>query len=184
MELRGKTLGIIGFGRIGKAIGRIGRRGFDMNVLYHDTFRFEEAERDIGAVRVGLEELLAQSDLVSINLPMVPATKGVIGAREFGLMKKTALVINLARGPIWDEEALYDALKRGKIAGAGADVFEVEPSSNDLPLLQLENFIGTPHMAAHTEEALKRMSLVAVDILRVLEGKDPVYPVNRPVVQG
>ena len=179
-ELHGKTLGILGFGRIGKAIGRIGHHGFEMKILYHDAFRFEEMEKEIGAVKLSLEELLARSDFVSVNLPMLPATKGVLGAKEFGLMKKTAYVINLARGPIWDERALFQALKEGKIAGAGSDVYEVEPASKDLPLLQLDNFFGTPHMAAHTEEALRRMSLVAVDVLRVLEGKKPVYPVNRP----
>jgi len=179
-ELHGKTLGILGFGRIGKAIGRTAYHGFDMKVLYFDAFRFEEMEKEIGAVKLGLAEVLAQSDFVSVNLPMLPTTKGVLGAREFGLMKRTAYILNLARGPIWDEKALYSALKEGKIAGAGADVYEVEPSSKELPLLQLDNFIGTPHMAAHTEEALRRMSRVAVDILRVLEGKEPVYPVNRP----
>ena len=179
-ELHGKTLGILGFGRIGKAIGRTAYHGFDMKVLYFDAFRFEEMEKEIGAVKLGLAEVLAQSDFVSVNLPMLPTTKGVLGAREFGLMKRTAYILNLARGPIWDEKALYSALKEGKIAGAGADVYEVEPSSKELPLLQFDNFIGTPHMAAHTDEALRRMSRVAVDILRVLEGKEPVYPVNRP----
>lgn len=179
-ELHGKTLGILGFGRIGKAIGRTAYHGFQMKVLYYDAVRFEEVEKEISAVKVGLEEILSQSDFVSVNLPMLPETKGVLGAREFGLMKKTAFVLNLARGPIWDEKALCSALREGKIAGAGADVFEVEPSSKNHPLLQFENFIGTPHMAAHTEEALKRMSLVAEDILRVLEGKEPIYPVNRP----
>ncbi|OGP87060.1 MAG: hydroxyacid dehydrogenase [Deltaproteobacteria bacterium RBG_16_48_10] len=179
-ELHGKTLGILGFGRIGKTIGRIGHQGFNMKILYYDVLRFEELEKEIEAARVSLEELLAQSDFVSVNLPMLPSTKGILGAREFGLMKKTAHVINLARGPIWDEKALYKALKEGKIAGAGADVYEVEPATKDHPLLQFENFIGTPHMAAHTEEALKRMSRVAVDILRVLDGNEPIYPVNRP----
>ncbi len=178
-ELHGKTLGILGFGRIGKAIGRIGHHGFDMRILYHDALRFEETEKEIGARKVSLEELLSQSDFVSVNLPMLPETRGVLGSREFGLMKKTAFVLNLARGPIWDEKALSTALREGKIAGAGTDVFEVEPSSKDHPLLQFENFIGTPHMAAHTDEALKRMSLVAEDVLRVLEGKEPFYPVNR-----
>jgi D-3-phosphoglycerate dehydrogenase len=95
-------------------------------------------------------------------------------------MKPTAFIINVARGPIWDEKALYHVLKERRIAGAGSDVFEVEPATKDHPLFQLENFIGTPHMAAHTDEALRRMSRVAVDIVRVLEGKKPVYPVNRP----
>ncbi len=179
-ELHGKTLGILGFGRIGKAIGRTAYHGFDMKILYYDAFRFEEMEKEIGAVKLSLEELLGRSDFVSVNLPMLPETKGVLGAREFGLMKKTAYVLNLARGPIWDEKALYSALKEGRIAGAGTDVYEVEPPPKDLSLLDLDNFIGTPHMAAHTEEALSRMSRVATDILRVLEGKEPVYPVNRP----
>lgn len=183
-ELHGKTLGILGFGRIGKAIGRIGFRGFDMKVLYYDAIRFEEMEREIGAVKVSLEEVLSQSDYISINLPMLPATKGIVGERELRMMKPTAYIINLARGPIWDEKALYRVLKEGRIAGAGADVFEVEPASNDHPLLELENFFGTPHMAAHTEEALKRMSLVAEDVLRVLEGKRPLHPVNQPQWKG
>lgn len=180
-ELHGKTLGILGFGRIGKAVGRIGSKGFNMNVLYYDAVRYEEMEKEIGAVKVGLEQVMSGSDFISINLPMLPVTKGLIGEREFGMMRPTAYIINLARGPIWDEKALYKILKEGKIAGAGADVFEVEPASKEHPLLQLENFVGTPHSAAHTEEALRRMSLVAEDILRVLEGKGPVYPVNKPV---
>jgi len=180
-ELHGKTLGILGFGRIGKAIGRIGRQGFDMEILYYDVLRFEEAEREIHAKKVSMEEVLSRSDFVSVNLPMLPSTKGILGVREFGLMKPTACIINVARGPIWDEKALYSALKEGKIAGAGSDVFEVEPASKDHPLLEFDNFVCTPHMAAHTEEALKRMSRVAVDVLRVLDGKEPIYPVNRPV---
>ncbi len=179
-ELHGKTLGILGFGRIGKSIGRIGYYGFRMKILYYDALRFEEVEKEIGAVKASLEEILSQSDLISVNLPLVPGTKGLIGERELKMMKPTAYILNLARGPIWDEKALYRVLKEGRIAGAAADVFEVEPASKDHPLLELENFIGTPHMAAHTEEALKRMSLVAEDVLRVLEGKEPVHPVNRP----
>jgi len=179
-ELHGKTLGILGFGRIGKAVGRIGYRGFDMKVLYYDALRYEEAEKEIHAVKQSLEEVLSQCDYISINLPMLPATKGLIKEREFKMMKPTAYIINLARGPIWDEKALYNVLKEGRIAGAASDVYEVEPATKDHPLLQLENFIGTPHMAAHTEEALKRMSLVAEDVIRVLEGKTPLHPVNQP----
>jgi D-3-phosphoglycerate dehydrogenase len=152
-----------------------------MKVLYYDAVRYEEVEKDIKAEKVSLEELLIQSDYISINLPMLPATKGLLKAREFELMKPSAYIINLARGPIWDEKALYAVLKEGKIAGAGSDVYEVEPATKDHPLFQLENFIGTPHMASHTDEALRRMSLVAEDVVRVLDGKTPVYPVN-PVV--
>ncbi len=181
-ELHGKTLGILGFGRIGRAVGRIGYKGFDMKVLYYDAVRYQEMEEEIKAEKVSLEDLLTQSDYVSINLPMLPATKGLLKGREFELMKPSAYIINLARGPIWDEKALYAVLKEGKIAGAGSDVYEVEPAMKDHPLLQLENFIGTPHMAAHTDEALRRMSLVAEDIIRVLKGEIPLHPVNPVVV--
>ena len=179
-ELHGKTLGILGFGRIGRAVGRIGHKGFDMKVLYYDALRYEETEKELNAKKVSLEEVVSQSDYISVNLPMLPETKGLLGEREFGLMKPSAFIINLARGPIWDEKALHRVLKEKKIAGAGSDVYEVEPAAKGHPLFDLENFVGTPHMAAHTEEALKRMSMVAVDIVRVLEGKEPVYPVNGP----
>jgi len=178
-ELHGKTLGILGFGRIGRAVGRIGYKGFDMKVLYYDAVRYEEVEREIKAVKASLEEVLSKSDYVSINLPMLPTTKGLLKGREFELMKPSAYIINLARGPIWDEKTLYSALKEGRIAGAASDVYEVEPATNH-PFLQLENFIGTPHMAAHTDEALRRMSLVAEDIIRVLKGEIPLHPVNQP----
>ena len=179
-ELHGKTLGILGFGRIGRAVGRIGYKGFDMKVLYYDAVRYEEVEREIKAVKASLEEVLSKSDYVSINLPMLPTTKGLLKGREFELMKPSAYIINLARGPIWDEKTLYSALKEGRIAGAASDVYEVEPATKDHPFLQLENFIGTPHMAAHTDEALRRMSLVAEDIIRVLKGEIPLHPVNQP----
>jgi len=179
-DLHGKTLGILGFGQIGKEIGRIGYKGFDMKILYYDVVRYEEAEKEVKAKRLGLDELLSQSDFVSINLPLVPETKGLLTERFFGLMKSSAFIINVARGPLWDEKALYRALKEGKIAGAASDVFEVEPATKDHPLFQLKNFIGTPHMGARTEEALERMSLVAVDVLRILEGKKPIHPVNTP----
>jgi D-3-phosphoglycerate dehydrogenase len=165
-------------GRIGKEIGRIGHYGFGMKIFYYDTVQYKEVEEEIKAQKVSLEELLPRSDYISINLPMLPSTKRLLREREFALMKPSAYMINLARGPIWDEKDLYTILRNGKIAGAASDVFEAEPAAKDHPLLALENFIGTPHMAAHTEEALKRMSQVAVDILRVLEGKKPLYPVN------
>jgi D-3-phosphoglycerate dehydrogenase len=179
-ELYGKTLGILGFGRIGRAVGRIGHKGFAMKVLYYDALKYEEAEKELDAKKVSLEEVVSQSDYISINLPMQPETKGLLGEREFGLMKPSAFIINLARGPIWDEKALHKVLKEKRVAGAGSDVYEAEPATKGHPLFDLENFFGTPHMAAHTEEALKRMSMVAVDIVRVLEGKEPVYPVNGP----
>jgi D-3-phosphoglycerate dehydrogenase len=151
-----------------------------MKVLYYDALRYEEMEKELNAKKVSLGEVLSQSDYISINLPMLQETKGLLGEREFGLMKPSAFIINLARGPIWDEKGLYKILKGKKIAGAGSDVYEVEPAAKGHPLFDLENFVGTPHMAAHTEEALRRMSLVAEDVIRVLEGKAPVHPVNKP----
>jgi D-3-phosphoglycerate dehydrogenase len=151
-----------------------------MKVVYYDAVRYQEMEEEIKAEKVSLEELLMQSDYISINLPMLPVTKGLLEGREFKLMKPSAYIINLARGPIWDEKALYVALKEGKIAGAASDVYEVEPAAKEHPLFQLENFVGTPHMAAHTHEALRRMSLVAEDVIRVLEGQTPLHPVNQP----
>jgi D-3-phosphoglycerate dehydrogenase len=177
-ELHGKTLGILGFGRVGRAVGRIGHNGFDMKVLYYDAVRYEEMEKEIKAEKMDMEDLLSLSDYISINLPMLSATRGLLGEREFARMKPSAYIVNLARGPIWDEKALCAALKGGKIAGAGADVFEVEPIPGDHPLLRLDNFVATPHIAAFTEEALKRMSHVAEDVLRVLEGEKPLHPVN------
>jgi len=180
-DLKGKTLGILGFGRVGKSVGRIGHNGFNMNVLYYDLIQYKEAEEEIKARKVGLDELLSRSDFVSINLPLSPETRGLIGEKELTLLKPTAYIINVARGPIWDEKALYAMLKQGKIAGAGADVFAMEPATKDHPLFQVDNFIGTPHMAASTDEALRRMSLVAEDIVRVLDGKAPHHPVNSVV---
>lgn len=182
-ELRGKTLGILGFGRIGKAIAHIGHKGFGMKILYYDSVRYEAMEKEVNALKMGLDEVLSKSDFISINLPLLPETRGLIGARELGLLKPTAFILNLARGPIWDEKALESVLRNDKIAGAASDVFAVEPATKDHPLLKLDNFIATPHMAAHTEEALKRMSLVALDIIRVLEGGAPKYPVNQPRIK-
>src|SRR4030043_561231 len=122
-ELHGKTLGILGFGRIGKTVARMGYKGFEMKILYYDTVRYAEVEEEIKASKVSLDDLLSESDYVSINLPMLPETKGLIQEKEFGLLKPTAYIINLARGSIWDEKALYHVLKERKIAGAGSDVF-------------------------------------------------------------
>jgi D-3-phosphoglycerate dehydrogenase len=182
-ELHGKILGILGFGRIGKAAGRIGAGGFDMKILYHDIIRYEEAERELNARKLPIEEVLSVSDYVSIHLPETPETRGLIGERELRLMKPTAFIFNMARGRLWDERALQQVLKEERIAGAGSDVFEVEPVPADHPLLRMNNFIGTPHTGARTEEALKRMSRVALDILRVFDGMKPLYPVNHPSKQ-
>lgn len=180
-ELHGKTLGILGFGRIGQQTARICCQGFEMKVLYFDVRAFPDMEQTLGARRVGIEELFASADLISVNLPLLPQTRHLVNEKLLRLMKPTAYVINMARGPIWNEQDLFRALKEGWIAGAASDVFEEEPPPSDSPLLALENFVATPHSAAHTEESLIRMSLVASDILKVLDGQEPEFPVPEEV---
>jgi D-3-phosphoglycerate dehydrogenase len=176
-ELRGRTLGLIGMGRIGGRVAEICHLAFSMPVLYHDIVTYPLAKERLGARKLPLDDVLAQADYVSVHLPLLPATQGLIGREQFGLMKKGTVFINTARGPIVDEVALLAALNSGHLAGAGLDVYAIEPVVADNPLLKLENVVLTPHMAAHTDDALQAMSLVAEDVLCVLEGQEPVYRV-------
>lgn len=180
-ELHGKTLGILGLGRIGLQTARLCKMGLDMRILYFDVRDFPEAEKALGAKRVEIQELFSEADLVAIHLPLVSQTHHLVGRNLLKLMKPTAYIVNLARGPIWNEEDLAEALQQGWIAGAASDVFEEEPPPQGHPLLGMKNFLATPHSAAHTEESLIRMSLVAQDILRVLDGKPPEFPVPEEV---
>jgi D-3-phosphoglycerate dehydrogenase len=176
-ELRGKILGILGCGRIGQQTARICHYGFAMPVVYYDVIDYPRVESELGAVRADIEEVCRRADFVSINLPMLPGTRGKINADLIRHMKPSAFLINMARGPIWNEADVLDALKSGRIAGAGSDVFESEPALQDNPLFAMDNFVGTPHMSAHTDEGMSRMSLVASDVLAVLEGRKPEFPV-------
>jgi D-3-phosphoglycerate dehydrogenase len=177
-EMRGRTLGVVGFGRVGQSTARICHHGFGMPVLYYGRRPAPPgAEAECGARRAGLEELLAASDYVSLNLPLTDETRHLIGREQIRLMKPTACLLNLGRGPLWDEAAVLEALERGWIFGAGSDVYETEPAPADHPLFRHGRFVGTPHMSAHTEEAMERMSLVAEDVLAVLEGREPRWPV-------
>jgi D-3-phosphoglycerate dehydrogenase len=176
-ELRGRTLGLVGMGRIGGRVAEICNLGFGMPILYHDVIHYPEAEQRLGARKLPLNEVLAQADYVSVHVPLLPQTRGLIGHKEFALMKRGSIFINTARGPVVDEGALLEALVGGHLAGAGLDVYSEEPIGRDHPLLGRENVVLTPHMAAHTEDALRAMSLVAEDVLRVLEGQEPVYRV-------
>lgn len=176
-ELYGKTLGVAGFGRIGKQTARICRTGFGMSVLYHDVISFPEVEEELAARRVDLRSLFREADFISINMPLLPQTRGMVNADLLKLMKPTAFLINMARGPLWNEADVVRALRENWIAGVGSDVFEEEPSPADNPLFQMDNFVGTPHMAAHTDEGMLRMSMVSRDILAVLEGRKPEFPV-------
>ncbi len=177
-ELFGKTLGVLGFGRIGQRIARICHNGFSMNVLYYDTICYPEAELQLKAKKVPKETLFSTSDFISINLPFLPETRHFVNGELLGMMKPSAFLINMARGTIWKEEDVIKALAEKRIAGVGSDVYENEPITGDHPFWSMDNFVGTPHMSAHSEEAMIRMSMVAKDVLTVLEGGEPEFPVK------
>lgn len=176
-ELFGKVLGIAGFGRIGKQTARICHKGFGMSVLYSDVVNFPAEEKELNAIRVELKELFTKADFISINLPLLPQTRGLINIDLLAIMKHTAFLINMARGQVWNEADVVKMLREDRIAGVGSDVYEQEPASPENPLLGMENFVGTPHMSAHTEESMIAMSMVAHDVMAVLEGRDPEFPV-------
>lgn len=176
-ELYGKTLGILGLGRIGQQTAHICRHGFNMEIIYYDQMDYAAAEAELNAKRVDATTLFKNADFISINLPLLPETRHFVNAELLNLMQPSAFLINMARGPIWNEADVVKALQDNRIAGAGSDVYEVEPIRPDNPLLKLDNFVGTPHMSAHTEEGMIRMSMVAKDVLAVLEGREPEFPV-------
>jgi D-3-phosphoglycerate dehydrogenase len=180
IEVQGKTLGLIGFGKISQRLAAMAHFGFDMPILYHDILAYPEAETRLGARRQSLAEVLVQSDFVSLHTPLVRETQGMINEAALRSMKRTAFLINSARGPVVDQAALIRALQEGWIAGAGLDVYDPEPLPKDSPLLKMENVVLSPHMAAHTDEALYRMAMVVTDVLAVIEGRKPEYPVPPP----
>jgi glyoxylate reductase len=180
----GKTLGLVGVGGIGRAVARRAK-GFAMRIVYHDPRPVPNDEaRELGLTRMPLDEVLARSDFVSIHASLTPETRHLIGAREIGLMKPTAYLINAARGPIVVEEALVDALAERRIAGAGLDVFESEPHVSP-KLLGMPNAVFTPHVGSAVTEVREAMANVVVDnILAVLDGKRPPNCWNPEVYAG
>jgi glyoxylate reductase len=177
-DVYGKTLGILGFGRIGRAVARRAR-GFNMRVLYHDTVRCEAAvEREVGASYADQETVLRESDFVSLHTLFVPETRHLINERTLRHMKKTAILVNAARGPIVDEAALVRALSEGWIAGAGLDVFEEEPKIHP-GLPPLKNVVLAPHIASASFDTRLAMATLAVrNCLAVLDGKPAITPVS------
>ena len=183
VELEDKKLGVIGLGRIGSELAHKCKIAFNMDIIVYDPYVPKEKADRLGYTKVEkLDEVLRESDYVVICVPLTKETANLIEAKELGLMKASAFLINSSRGGIVDEAALYDHLVKGKIAGAALDVFAQEPPSSDHPLLGLDNFIATPHIGGMTEEAMRRMAItVAEEILRVLHGERPKYPVNPQV---
>jgi len=174
VDLQTKTLGIVGLGRIGFQVAKRAH-AFDMKLLYTDVVSQKDAEAEFGAKRVSLTELLQEADFVTLHVPLIEETRGLIGKKELDLMKPTAYLINTSRGVVIDQKALFAALHEGRIRGAGLDVFDPEPAPLDEPLLTLPNVILAPHMASATVETRRRMAMSCVDeIIRILRGERPV----------
>jgi phosphoglycerate dehydrogenase-like enzyme len=177
-ELKGKVLGLVGFGNTGRRVAEIASLGIGMRIVYHDLVERPDAEKALGARRLPLDEVLSASDFVSVHVILGPATRNLIDARALGLMKPGAFLVNLARGPVVDEAALVDALRSGRLAGAGLDVYQVEPPGKSNPLLSLPNVVLTPHVGGASIEGKHGCSMVVLDILRVLRGEEPVHAVS------
>jgi len=172
--LEEKTVGIVGLGRIGQAVAKR-LRGWDCELVYHDVIDIEpDVEEQLNVTKLPFDELLAVSDVVTLHVPLEPTTKGMMSTREFGLMKKTAMLINACRGPVVDEAALVQALRDGEIAGAGLDVLEQEPTPVDNPLFEFDNVIVTPHLASRAIESMYTSTEFAIaNVSRVARGEDP-----------
>ncbi|MEK7595640.1 MAG: D-glycerate dehydrogenase [Patescibacteria group bacterium] len=181
-KIYGKTLGIIGLGRIGHYVAKICANGFDMKILYYDVSRDDKFENEFKALYCALDDLLEKSDFISVHVPLLPSTHHLIGEREFKKMKPTAVLVNTSRGPVVDEYALVRALKEKWIEGAGIDVFEFEPKIAE-GLAQLDNIVVTPHIASATHEARIEMARLASQGLMsvLLDKKLPENTVNKDV---
>jgi glyoxylate reductase len=183
-DVHGATIGVVGAGRIGYAVAKRAK-GFDMNILFYDIDPARtEIEKNLGGKKVDLDTLLKESDFVTLHPPLMKETHHLINAEKLKLMKKTAYLINNSRGPVVDEKALYEALKKGQIAGAGLDVFEQEPPSLDNPLLKLDNVVVAPHISSASLETRSKMSeMVADNLVAFFQGKKPANLVNTDVLK-
>jgi glyoxylate reductase len=183
-DVHGRVLGVVGFGRIGRAVARRAL-GFGMPVLYHGRTRApEEVEMELRAEYRALDHLLGEADFVTLHVSLTPASRHLIGAEQLALMRPTAVLVNASRGPVVDESALVEALRERRIAAAAMDVFEREPEIHP-GLRELENVVIVPHLGSATVEARSAMaSLAAENLLRALEGRLPPSPVNPEVWEG
>lgn len=181
-DVHHKTLGIIGLGRIGEEIVHRAHHGFHMDILYHTRSQKKEAEEKYGAIHCSLDELLKKSDFIVLMVPLTSSTKGMIGKREFSLMKETSIFINMSRGQNVIEEDLIAALKNRQIRGAGLDVFNPEPIAADNPLIHMDNVVATPHIGSSTYATELKMSRLAVkNVLTGLRGEKPANLLNEDV---
>ncbi len=183
VDLDGKTLGLVGVGRIGSMVARRAAAAFNMKVIAFDPYITPEKGREMGVTLVSTsDDIFRQADVVSLHTPLTPETRGFVNAARLRLMKPTAFLINFSRGEVVDEKALYQALKTGVIAGAAIDVFDPEPPLNDNPLFELDNIILSPHSAALTQECVIRMATGAAEgVVEVLTGRPPQFVVNPDV---
>ena len=180
MELNAKTLGIIGLGRIGTRVTKRAR-GFEMDVIAYDPYIPASVFESVGAEKVTLDELLQRADIITVHTPLTDETKGILGATEIAKMKDGVVLLNIARGGIYEEQALADALNSGKVAGAAIDVYEQEPPTKDHPLLNAKNIILSPHIGANTLEAQDRVARVTAEmVVEALRGSIFVSAVNLP----
>jgi len=177
LELPGKTVGLIGMGFVGQRTAHR-LRGFDMHVLGYDPYVKQEAVSDLGVTMVDMDTLLAEADYVSLHVPVLPSTRGMFGAREFGLMKPSAFFINTARAALVDEAAMVDALTDRKIAGAALDVFHTEPLPSDYPLLKLPNVIALPHLGGATFEVADHHAQIAYESIQGFLSGSPINVQN------
>ncbi|CEP69388.1 D-isomer specific 2-hydroxyacid dehydrogenase,catalytic domain [Moorella glycerini] len=183
IELWNKTIGIIGLGKIGKAVA-LRAKGFQMRILAFDSYPDRDFITRERIELVSLEELLSQADFISLHLPATPETRGLIGAKELALTKSGAILVNTSRGDIVDEAALYTALKEGRLGGAGLDVFNIEPPDTSSPLFELPNVVVSPHSGAHTVEAINKMGTIAAqNVVNVLNGIPPIAILNPKVLR-
>lgn len=178
MELKGKTIGIMGLGAIGKVVARCAK-GFEMNVIAYDPFINEAYCKENNITVCTFDEVVEQADVISLHLPLLDSTKHMINKDAISKMKPTTILINTSRGGIIDEDAAYEALKAGKLGGLGLDAFEIEPPTGS-PLFELDNVVVTPHTGAHTKEATDNMANAAIkNLIDVLSGKECPYIVNK-----
>ncbi|HEV2296201.1 MAG TPA: NAD(P)-dependent oxidoreductase [Tepidisphaeraceae bacterium] len=175
-QLNELTLGILGFGRVGRRVGSIAANGFGMRVIYNDLLPVESGAVSFAATNVDKPALFRETDVLTIHVDMRPGNRHLVGAAQIGAMKRGAVLLNTSRGEVLDAFAVADAIRSGRLSGAALDVFDPEPPPADFPLLGFDNVILTPHMASRTAIAIENMGWVVRDVAAVLEGAKPKFP--------